>query len=110
MMDKTSPRFFCSECLAARRVSFPGCLLVSCPLSLTVGRRVPPLPVPLVACLGVWRGGSAVSSFGAVWLVARRSLPVSVGGSACCLLAFLVSVFGEVGKAAFLVSALSAVG
>lgn len=48
--------------------------------------------LPFIACCSFFRAG-------------RR-----VGGAAGCLLAFFVSVFGEVGKAAFLVSWLSAGG
>lgn len=42
-------------------------------------------PLCLSPCLGVWRGGSAVPSCGAVWLVARRSIPVSVGCLPACV-------------------------
>lgn len=116
---KTSPRLFlCCECPVGRcAVS----VSVACPLlSLSLGGRA--FPSPRLACRlsgrAAWRVCRAVVRCG--WAcrsfhhVGRR-----VGVSACrrgaagaagCLLTFLVSVFGEVDKAAFLVSAISAVG
>ena len=112
---KTSPRlFFMFRTPSGRHAACP-----PRPLSLSLGCRAS--PSPRLACRLSGRvAGRGLPCRRAVRcglsLVARFPVSVGgltgrrVGGAAGCLLAFIVSVFGEIGGTAFLVSWLSAGG
>ena len=79
MIDLSPSFFLCFECLRVGASPLPAAcslpaLFLLVPLPFV-------LPALLVVCRGVGRGGSIVPSCGAMWLVARRSFPMSVGGT-----------------------------